>query len=1458
MATQQEVMKKFVASLDKTQLRGTAAVDEAIKACSSFTSYDELIKRFLADRNNSASGEDFLKNYCGIILDNEDTGAITGSDAGGSQTKTAESVVPENSGVKSIYPPSNSFSYKGLTVNVPNASNLNDAQKNIVAGLYTWWLKAGLDLIEQTYGISFSDNDTICKKINVSFDMGSNSNLTYVWNWGSSVATIHINSSLYQNLQNSDANGAGDLPSTPNLDRIITYGLSRPLMRAKINYEDYLPSVIGKGISVLIDGYDDKGKNEILELVNNLNKMSRYSISNNRLDTGIHDEDDYDFAMGYMLLRYLAKQTVEPTNVGDTVIPANAFEYNGHSYYIYSGVTQTWEGAQEYCKSLGGHLAVINDAAENTALFNYMKSSGYSSAYFGLSDAESEGSWKWIDGTATTYTNWAGGEPNNEGENEDYAEFYYKFTDGTWNDGNFKHGTGNDTNTFICEWDSVNEDDEIEIDEATTLEVISLFQNMDASSKKTTLEENLKTLRSLKSLVEGTKDVEIVDEQEDGSEEIHFTDSKNFTELIKSYYDDDAPPLINEYTKYLHDSKGHIVYKRKYARDSAGKIRRDASGTPVRVYELDASGKKIPIENNSAEREFMGSALGTFADVLSICDSIEKIFTSKGVERTAEIANLSSSVTSFIGNIRSLKGFDKAGIIAPIASSILGLAGSIISLTDGIEAKEITDVVQKTLQSATITAKYVLKPKFLDTKIGQILNKSRSILNGDSWWTKIKPSAEKLNASALKINLTAAVALGIVMGGVQYFKSAEQYQNDGLKDSLATKNQWIDSLTAGIKTFYSTISLGLDDALWGFLSSKVQGINGKNYAEIFGDFLKLFISNQYTGSDGDDPMVNTKDGRNIYGGAGNDSICNQASKNNIYGGIGEDLILCTEGTSGQYIDGGNGNDQIALYGSSNEIHGGLGDDQIDIFGDSKNPPGGNYILGEAGNDYIWIGDSKSKKKSNVANSIDGGAGDDVIFIDQTRTSNIIFYSSGDGDDEIFGYDSNDQIRINKSNYTTQLDGDDVKIIVGSGSMILYDAKDKKLNIVETDIDIMPSGVTADKNKVTLTLSNKFKAQNIYLENYAKTFTKINASKANEGLEIVGNDSGNSIKGGKGADTISGGTGNDTVSLGGGNDVYIYSGGNDLIQDYTAGQDKIKLSGASITSASLSSSNVVLTTNKGKLTVKNGKNKNITVIDSNGNETTNIYPISTLPAGISIKSATLTATSAFTGSTIDLSSYASTVTKVNATALTRTIKIVGNAKANSLKGGSGADTIDGGSGNDTIYGGNGNDKIYGSAGNDKLYGEAGADTLYGGAGNDTLTGGAGNDVFVYEGGKDVITDYAAGDKIKITKGTISKTAYSGNNVIFTIGNGTLTVKNGKNKSITITDANNNTTTQKYSNLASSADLFEDDNFISSSARIEDISEITADNYSVTEIQSANFETLAQENKFTATFNSHETK
>ena len=103
--------------------------------------------------------------------------------------------------------------------------------------------------------------------------------------------------------------------------------------------------------------------------------------------------------------------------------------------------------------ALGGHLVAINDADENEWVAN-LTTAQY---WIGYTDSQTEGVWKWADGSTSTYTNWflgsdLGPEPNNGNyhspgtapypDGEDYA-FVYKAT-GTnkWGDGFGQHNHG--------------------------------------------------------------------------------------------------------------------------------------------------------------------------------------------------------------------------------------------------------------------------------------------------------------------------------------------------------------------------------------------------------------------------------------------------------------------------------------------------------------------------------------------------------------------------------------------------------------------------------------------------------------------------------------------------------------------------------------------------------------------------------------------------------------------------------------------------------------------------------------------------------------------------------------------------------------------------------------------------------------------------------------------------------
>ena len=160
--------------------------------------------------------------------------------------------------------------------------------------------------------------------------------------------------------------------------------------------------------------------------------------------------------VGFLLAMVLLLYAVPYTGTAEaaSLIPNDAVEYNGHWYKVYDldNVTN-WDAAKSFCESKGGYLASITSQEENDFVYGYLHNTlGLSNAYFGLTDKDNEGTWVWSNGETVNYTNWHSGEPNYESSNEDFAMFYWKFTDGTWNDGDFFRNTNSGGKAFICEW----------------------------------------------------------------------------------------------------------------------------------------------------------------------------------------------------------------------------------------------------------------------------------------------------------------------------------------------------------------------------------------------------------------------------------------------------------------------------------------------------------------------------------------------------------------------------------------------------------------------------------------------------------------------------------------------------------------------------------------------------------------------------------------------------------------------------------------------------------------------------------------------------------------------------------------------------------------------------------------------------------------------------------------------
>ena len=225
------------------------------------------------------------------------------------------------------------------------------------------------------------------------------------------------------------------------------------------------------------------------------------------------------------------------------------------------------------------------------------------------------------------------------------------------------------------------------------------------------------------------------------------------------------------------------------------------------------------------------------------------------------------------------------------------------------------------------------------------------------------------------------------------------------------------------------------------------------------------------GGVGDDHIYNQSTNVSISGGAGNDSISNRDTAFNvtILGGDGDDSIN-NRGYKNISISGGAGNDTIKSgfqngdTGENITIDGGDGDDSIDSRGYYKyegetslvyTPVKNVLLLGGDGDDYISSdynenatisggnGSDSIYNRSDAA-TILGGTGNDSIY--NSADSVVYFYNTGDGDDTISGYGSSDTLKISGS-YSTQTSGSsDILINVGSGSILLKNAKSKAITI----------------------------------------------------------------------------------------------------------------------------------------------------------------------------------------------------------------------------------------------------------------------------------------------------------------------------------------------------------------------------------------------------------------------------
>ena len=115
---------------------------------------------------------------------------------------------------------------------------------------------------------------------------------------------------------------------------------------------------------------------------------------------------------------------------------------NECSIYFLNQQSLSGSAAQAFAQNLGANLVSIQSQDENNCIVSSLVNLGLNTLtdviWIGHNDEATEGTFVWYDQSPVTYTNWAGGEPNNAGGNEDCVQIY---PDGFWND--LPCGTGN-------------------------------------------------------------------------------------------------------------------------------------------------------------------------------------------------------------------------------------------------------------------------------------------------------------------------------------------------------------------------------------------------------------------------------------------------------------------------------------------------------------------------------------------------------------------------------------------------------------------------------------------------------------------------------------------------------------------------------------------------------------------------------------------------------------------------------------------------------------------------------------------------------------------------------------------------------------------------------------------------------------------------------------------------------
>ncbi|SEH26846.1 Hemolysin-type calcium-binding repeat-containing protein [Selenomonas sp. KH1T6] len=1321
MATQQDVIKAFMRSLDNTTLSGAAALDEAIKNCSGgrFSDMQDLIDSFISDVSNHGGSYDFyrgydekidsfLKDYCGIILDNEDTGAITGSDAGAAVTKTADSIVPE-SGEVQTYPDGGSSTINGLTFHWPDRSTLSSDEQAIVDRLYSWWTKGALDLIQESFGLNFTEAGTSVKDISLSFYNEDDNVLAAVrssydmFTGLTEELTLKVNMCYYGGFDQQDVNGAAEEASF-YLDRTLAHEFVHAVMAANIDNFANLPLFVKEGLAELVHGIDDEREYSIRDLAVTGNEdylKSLFSIRGTYYDCG---SDTY--AGGYMLFRYLAKQAADDV-VGS--LPEGVY-YNETKTAV--TITAPFKGIWDAADYVDTVRDIDASQADDSITIKAGRYDSMIEAGRNGGDIYGQGGNDTIYAGAGKDVIWYG---NADGEDTVY---------------NFKSGQ----------------------------DVLRFYDNAQLASVATSGNDVILSSASGSVTLMGKANqrVDIVDA--DGRNRAYYFGRQDKANTFvygvnKSYYGSaeyEDTLRVNtranvslENTTLYHDIDNLDARKSKKAVKLTGgakvsKLYGSAKNDTLVAGRGGASliggkGNDLLYGGIGADKIYWGAGLGN--DILYGYDSeMDIIVLSAGRLKSGKASGSDVILTSTSGNTLRIKNAaNKEIVVADTKGNVTNKTYSPAGVT--YDDDKTTAIIKAPFKGTWDAEAYADTVLTVDAS-KEIYNITIKAGNNDN----------TIKAGKKGSNIYGQGGDDIIYGGagtdvfwygngdgadtIHNFQSGKDmlhFYNEAYLDSVATvgTDVVLESDTGSVKLVGKTNQrVDITDA------------DDNTAAYYFGrqDKANTFVygySNHYYGSTKYKDTLQIKTGATVS--LGNTELYHAIDT--LDARRSKKAVKLTGGSKASKLYGSAKNDILKAGRGGASLIGGMGNDKL--YGNRGRDK--FYWGADLGNDTIYNYASGKDVVIFSAGSLDSGevSGEDVILTSNTGNTltikkavgKVITIQGTDGEkiEKIYNAPTTtslpDGVTYDSQNLTLVLSegtidefslvDNDVVFKSTLGDIRLADTKDKILSVIDgngvkatykvAENIPMDSGVSYNDDGTEVILGENTYFDYIFnISNYGEGVHTGNATAYKEGHSLLWGSNGDDVLiAGSGDMDVYGGWGNDTLYGGcGKNDFrWNHNDDNDIVYNYTKGQDRINVYYGRVDGYELSGSDVILKSGKATLTVKDVKPEDITVYNSFSGQYDTYWYDGKLPEGIYYDSNegqyVVSASFGNENDMFDFHSLPTTTATVDASAVNRPygFSIWGDERDNTIIASSGGGYIHTGSGSDTVYFGEGEDNLY---------------------------------------------------------------------------------------------------------------------------------------------------------------------